>query len=179
MADGLNPRRVSIAAGMVFSLTGLSTALGAPLVGRLTRFNPRKVLWAGVIAAGIISGCQGLAQNLFLLGLERFLAGFAYAVVLVVGNLAIAQGAPESQRGQVFGVLNAVSSLGAIIGPMLGGFVADSLGVRSSFFLSGALFLAALPLLGPGEGRRTLSSPASNGTAAPAGKDHESATLAK
>lgn len=179
MADGLNPRRVAIAAGMVFSLTGLSTALGAPLVGRLRCLNPRKALWAGVIAAGVISGCQGLAQNLFLLGFERFLAGFAYAVVLVVGNVAIARSAPEAQRGQVFGVLNAVSSLGTIIGPMLGGLIADSFGVRSSFFLSGALFLAALPLLSPGERRRTLTSPGPNGTAAPAGEDHEPANHAK
>ena len=146
----LAQRETALVAGVIFSLTGISTALGAPLVGRIKGYDYRRLLGAGLIIATILGIMQGLTGQIYLLGLERFVFGFANAAVIVSGNVLIAQSSPENMRGQVFGVLNAVSSLGAILGPILGGYVAGWLGIPSSFFLSGLLFAAALPLVQPG-----------------------------
>lgn len=138
---------VALVTGILFSLAGVSTALGAPLIGRIRRIDHLQAMRLGLLAAAALSGLQGLAGRVWLLGLERFLFGFANAAVLVSGNVLIAQGSPEHLRGQVFGTLNAVSSLGTILGPILGGYAAKGLGVPSSFYLSGLLFLAGLFIL--------------------------------
>ena len=142
-------REVALAAGVIFSLTGLSTALGAPLVGRVKRWNHCQVLGMGLVAAGILHGLQGITNRIELLGLERFLFGFANASILVSGNILIAQSAPEDKRGQVFGVLNSVASLGSILGPILGGYAAGKFGIPSSFYLSSLLFLMSIFLVMP------------------------------
>lgn len=152
LAKRLDQRQVTLATGIVFSLTGVSTALGAPLLGRIKRLDYRWSLKLGLVAAAILGGFQGFTRDLYLLGIERFLFGFANAAIIVSGNVIIAQSAPEGARGQVFGVLNGVASLGSVLGPLLGGYVASGFGSAGPFFLSGLLFLAGLPLVGGGTG---------------------------
>jgi len=104
-------------------------------------------LRVGLILACLLHALQGLTGRIELLILERFCFGFANAAILVTGNVLIAQGAPEDRRGQVFGLLNAISSLGSIIGPLLGGYIAGRYGLASPFFLSALLFAAGLFLI--------------------------------
>lgn len=146
LAQRMGGRDVALIAGLVFSVTGLSTALGAPLIGRL-HLDQRRVLRMGLILACLLHALQGLTGRIDLLIVERFFFGFANAAILVTGNVLIAQGAPEDRRGQVFGLLNAISSLGSIIGPLLGGYIAGRCGLASPFYLSALLFAAGFFLI--------------------------------
>jgi len=146
LARGLDRQRIPLVTGVLFSLAGVSMAIGAPVFGRMKRLDYHQALRLGLFVAAILGGLQGVTKTIPLLGLERFLFGFANAAVMVSGNVLIAQSAPEHLRGQVFGVLNGIASLGTVLGPLLGGYTAKGFGVASPFFLSGLLFLAGLPL---------------------------------
>lgn len=159
LSAALPARQIPLVTGAIFSLAGLSTALGAPIFGRVRRLTQGQILLLGLLAAALLGGIQGLVKDIWLLGGTRFLFGFANAAIVVAGNVLLAQRAPEGNRGQVFGVLNGVSSLGSILGPLLGGYTAKYLGLAGPFYLSGLLFAAGLPLVGRGLGARlSLSS---------------------
>ena len=152
MIADLAGKNAALLTGVIFSLAGISTALGAPLLGRIKGIDYRGALWSGLIAASVLSGVQGLTSALWLLGLVRFLFGFANAGILVSGNVLIARYAPRDARGQVFGVLNGVSAIGSVVGPLLGGYIGQIWSPAGAFFVSGLIFLCCLPLLARGAG---------------------------
>jgi DHA1 family multidrug resistance protein-like MFS transporter len=55
----------------------------------------------------------------------------------------VASSAPSERRGFALGVLQMAFYLGASVGPLLGGFVADTLGYRAAFFVTGGLLFLA------------------------------------
>jgi len=83
-------------------------------------------------------------------------SGFMRAIVLVANAVGLVQDVPESKvrRGLASGVYNAAGDLGNILGPSIGGFIAQATGVASVFvvgtvgsmglFLLGVLFVKRL-----------------------------------
>jgi DHA1 family multidrug resistance protein-like MFS transporter len=136
--------RVALVTGTVYSLLGVSMALGAVLVGRrVSRWGAERVLRGSFLAAAALFVLQGLAPSVPALAGFRFLSGFAVAGLTVAGNLLVAQTAPPENRGMAFGVLNALTAIGGVAGPLLGGVMGDQLGLASPFFGSAVLFALA------------------------------------
>jgi DHA1 family multidrug resistance protein-like MFS transporter len=128
--------------GMLFSLTGLTLALGSFLFGRV-KADYLRMLLAGLFISGGLCVLQGLALSVLTFGVLRFLFGFANAAVSVGGNVLITEHSVPETRGRVFGVLNAFTSFGAVVGPLAGGFMSEQLGTASSFHGCAALFIFA------------------------------------
>lgn len=141
--------RVALVTGAVYSLMGVSMALGATAIGRqVNRWGAERAFRASLVLAAVLFVFQGLAQTVSALAGIRFLAGFSLAAITVAGNLLVAQAASPENRGMAFGVLNSVSSIGGVAGPVLGGVMGDHLGLASPFFGSAALLgLAAVGLM--------------------------------
>lgn len=145
---GLVHQRVALITGTVYSLMGVSMAVGAALIGRrLGRWGGEPVFLWSFVAAAVLFALQGLAGSIPVLAGFRFLAGFAVAALTVAGNFLVAQAARPESRGVAFGVLNSLTSLGGVAGPLLGGVMGDRLGLASPFFGGAGLFaVAALAL---------------------------------
>lgn len=81
-------------------------------------------------------------------------SGLMRAVVIVANAVGLVQDVPESRvrRGLASGVYNAAGDLGNILGPSIGGFIAQAAGVASVFVIgslgSTALFFLGVLLLG-------------------------------
>lgn len=129
--------------GVLVSLTGISLALGSPLVSRITRFSYDALLLAGLLFSGALCVLHGITASILILGLARLLFGFANALVNVSCNVLITQSAAKDMIGRVFGVLNAFTNLGAVIGPLIGGVMGEQFGYASSFYGCAALFFLA------------------------------------
>ncbi len=75
-------------------------------------------------------------------------AGYTWSYISISTSSIISHRAPPEKRGSLIGAYNLVSSLGAIIGNILSGFVVEALGFTSDFALASSLILLALvPIL--------------------------------
>jgi len=59
----------------------------------------------------------------------------------------LTHGVPGGRHGVSVGLRNAVVRLGSIVTPALMGFIAEAQGLAQSFYLVGAIYLAAVALL--------------------------------
>lgn len=134
---------VEIVTGIIFSVMGISLALGSPMVCRITKVSYQTILFFGLGVSGLLNIVQGFTNSIWALGVERFLYGFAIASINVSGNVLITKCADQEIRGRVFGILNAFTATGAVFGPLIGGFMGESLGNASAFHGSAVFFFLA------------------------------------
>jgi MFS family permease len=78
-----------------------------------------------------------------------FLAGYTWAYIGISTTSIISRSSPPKERGALIGTYNMISSLGAITGNFLSGFLTEAFGFTSDFSISTILLLISiLPLLG-------------------------------
>ncbi|AHH97255.1 Major facilitator superfamily (MFS_1) transporter [Kutzneria albida DSM 43870] len=115
--------------------------------GRLSDIlGRRKVLYAGTALFGLASLGAGLAPNIPLLVVFRFLQGASCAVLYTSSSTIVSNAFPESQRGKAIGTLFAVNGIGLAIGPMLGGLIVGALNWHWVFLVNVPLVVIALAI---------------------------------
>jgi DHA2 family multidrug resistance protein len=123
-----------IAWTMTFNI--LATAVATPLTGWLTSQFGRRNLLAGSVAIFAISTyfC-GAATSLEWLIFWRVVQGVAGAPLPPVGQAVILNIFPKRQHGTVVGLYGVGVVMGAFIGPMVGGVMAEVYTWRYAFYL--------------------------------------------
>lgn len=110
------------------------------------RFGRRGMLIVGVSLFAAASALCAAAPNFPWLLVARAIQGTAAALVLPT-SLAILGSAFEGEaRGRAVGTWSAASAAAAAIGPVLGGWLIDTLGWREIFLLNIPLAIAAIGL---------------------------------
>lgn len=128
-----------------FSLTYLSKALVSPLWGKLADLKGRKLMClraSGVMTFTILM--VGLSPNVWFLLFFRALQG-AFSGYINNANALMSVSAPVKIRGQVMSKLITGDISGTLVGPLIGGVLATSVGYRGSFFVTS--FLMAIVFL--------------------------------
>ncbi|NPV54008.1 MAG: MFS transporter [Firmicutes bacterium] len=148
--DQMVTNNVEMITGVIFSLVGISTAIGAPLASRMPHARYPAALEGALIAGGVLTALQAFTRSALTLGLLRFLFGFVNAAISVTANVLIAYASPKEARGRAYGVLNSVTAVGAVVGPLMGGFLGERFGLASSFYGSGVLLGVAGMLVASG-----------------------------
>src|SRR5207302_3760045 len=98
----------------------------------------------GLIGFGVTSVLCGVAPNMELLVLFRILQGAAGAL-LVPGSLALlTANFSGEEQGRAFGIWAGASGATTILGPVVGGFLVDSISWRAAFLVNVPLTLPAL-----------------------------------
>jgi len=141
-------QEVRVWSGVVFSAHAVTMAIFGPIWGALSDRYGRKVMVERAMFGGaLLIGLMGLAQNVQQLVLLRILQG-ALTGTVTAANALVATSAPRDHAGYALGMLQIAIYVGASAGPLLGGLVADSLGYRVAFWITGVLlFLAGLGVL--------------------------------
>ncbi|MFC4292309.1 MFS transporter [Sphingorhabdus arenilitoris] len=99
-------------------------ALG-PLVGNLgDRFGRRPVFLVSLFAFGFDFLLMGMAQSIVWLFIGRAIAG-GLGAIFGPANAAMADLSDEKDRAASFGMVGAAFGIGFIIGPAIGGLIAD------------------------------------------------------
>jgi DHA1 family tetracycline resistance protein-like MFS transporter len=137
----LSLESASRVSGWMLAVFALAQFFAGPVMGSIgDRFGRRPVLIAAMVAFGLDYLLMAAAPTLAWLFVGRAIAGIAGATFGPAGAV-IADVTPPEKRAAVYGILGAAFGTGFIIGPALGGLVADW-GVRAPFVIAAVLALA-------------------------------------
>lgn len=128
--------------GIVFSITFLFSAIASPFWGGLADRKGRKLmLLRSALGMAIVMLLMGLAQNIWQFLILRALLGVLGGFI-PNANALIATQVPRNKSGWALGTLSTGGVSGALLGPLAGGLLADSYGLRPVFFITATvLFL--------------------------------------
>lgn len=128
---------------VAFGATFFGTAITAPLWGRLAdRIGRKPMLVRAAIGMAIVMSLIGLARDVTDLVALRLIAGliggYASASIVMIGSQV-----PREKAGWALGVLSTGALSGNLIGPLVGGFLPQWVGIRGTFFVGGAMIAVA------------------------------------
>jgi len=119
----------------------LGFAIMAPIWGMLAdRYGRKLMVMRATFAGAILMVLMVFVTNVQQLVLLRILHGGFTGTIAAATTLVVSI-VPKQYSGVAFGSLQTAVYLGTSLGPLLGGIAADSLGYRSSFWVTGALLL--------------------------------------
>ncbi len=137
------PENLATMAGAVFAITGFSSLLTAPYWGKRGGYiGYKKTLAITLLGTGISYAPQGLVTQVYQLLFLRFVQGLFVGGVFPALYTLTSLNTPEERRGGIMGITRSGLLLGNVIGPISGGFLAASLGMRPLFFFTAALLIA-------------------------------------
>lgn len=129
--------------GIAFGITFIVSAIFSPIWGLAAdRFGRKPMLLRASLGMAIVISCMGFAPNVYVLIALRLLQGTITGYSTACTTL-IATQTDKEHAGYALGTLSTASIAGALLGPTIGGFIAESLGLQSSFFVTGGLMLVA------------------------------------
>jgi len=117
-----------------------------PIWGGLSdRIGRKPILLIGISGYAITMIWFGLANTLWMLFAARILSGVLSSATAPTTMAFIGDSTPENERGGGMGLLGAAGGIGTIVGPVLGGFLADE-SLSTPFFLAAGLSILSLLL---------------------------------
>ncbi|MGI4816259.1 MAG: MFS transporter [Janthinobacterium lividum] len=125
--------------GYAFGSTFLTAAFVSPLWGRLADTYGRKpmLLRAG-LGMAVIMSLMGLVRTPLELVALRLVMG-AVAGYVTAAITLVATRTPREHAGWALGTLYTGVVGGNLLGPLLGGWLAETIGLRHTFFVTGGL----------------------------------------
>jgi len=129
--------------GIAFGITFIMSAVFSPIWGHAADIYGRKpMLLRASLGTAIVIFSMGFAQNVYVLILLRLLHG-AITGYGTACNTLIATQTDRAHAGWALGTLSTASITGSLVGPMIGGFIAENLGLQNVFFITGGLMFIA------------------------------------
>src|SRR5438552_4301314 len=136
---------IATLAGIAFSITGLANVISAPLLGnRSDRIGYRRVLLICLAGGALMTLPQAFTDNYWLFTAERFGVGLFIGGLLPTANAMVGRLVSRADRGAVYGMTSSAMFLGNSLGPLMGGAIAASFGLRWVFLLTAAVMAANL-----------------------------------
>jgi MFS family permease len=134
--------------GLLIASTSLARVLLDIPAGMVSdRLGVRRFMVAGLMIVSLSAVISGSAIDYWMLLFGLVLQGIGSAIYLTVSYIAIGRVVPRPRRGRRMSLYISLQFLGASTGPVLGGVVAQFLGLNVPFFLYSALVLISAPVL--------------------------------
>ncbi|MEM6160529.1 multidrug efflux MFS transporter [Erwinia sp. P6884] len=129
--------------GLIFSVTFMISAIVSPMWGSLADRKGRKLmLLRASLGMGLVIFLQAFVTNVWQLFLLRALMGLTSGYIPNAMALVAAQ-VPRDRSGWALSMVSTAQICGVIMGPLMGGFLADWVGLRAVFLITSALLLTS------------------------------------
>src|SRR5688500_14294601 len=138
---------VALWSGLSLGVTPAMTALLAPFWGRLSdRFGRKIMVERSLVSFIFLMGGMAYvteAWHVFALrAVQGLFAGYG-ALALTMA----AESAPRDKTAYAIGIVQSAQRLGPALGPIIGGLVAQVVGLRNAFLVTSAFYVVALVLV--------------------------------
>ncbi|MFD2671096.1 MFS transporter [Marinicrinis sediminis] len=138
-----NPDDAAVWAGIIFAANFLTAFLFQPLWGKVADMYGRKLM---ILRSGfgmaIVMTLMGFSTAPWHLLLLRLLNGMISGFMPAATSLVSAN-TPKEHMGFAMGLLQSGAIAGTIMGPFIGGLMAEWIGFRAIFYITGTLLFAA------------------------------------
>jgi len=135
--------------GLLVAAFSFSQLICSPIAGRLSdTWGRKKMIVSGMIIFAVSEWLFGIANDPTLLFAARMLGGIGAAFIMPAVMAYTADITSDEERGKGMGYINAAITTGFIIGPGIGGYIAE-FGIRVPFYAAGiaAAIAAVITLL--------------------------------
>ncbi|MEG0285089.1 MAG: multidrug efflux MFS transporter [Vagococcus sp.] len=133
--------KIEFYAGLSISVTALSAAIFSPIWGSLADRRGRKLMMIRAAAGMTLTmGSLAFVPNVFWLLVMRFFNG-VLAGYIPNATAMIASQAPRDKNGWALGTLATGAVAGNLIGPSIGGILAETVGIQNVFLVTGTILL--------------------------------------
>ncbi|SFI73454.1 MFS transporter [Brevibacillus centrosporus] len=123
-------------AGYLIAALGLTQFIFSPIAGEWSDKYGRKIMIVSGLTLFTISNLLfAVAEHISMLYISRLIGGIGAAFMIPSMLAYVADITTEEKRGKGLGLLGAAMSLGFVIGPGIGGFLAE-LGLRMPLYVS-------------------------------------------
>jgi DHA1 family multidrug resistance protein-like MFS transporter len=140
-------RAVAIWSGLSLGVTPAVTAAMAPVWARLAeRYGRKMMVGRSLISFMVIMGALAFVRAPWQVFVLRAIQGFFAGYGPIALTMA-AESAPPEQMATAIGWVQTAQRLGPALGPVIGGTLAQSVGLRGAFLVSAAVYLAAFLLV--------------------------------
>lgn len=134
------------AAGYLVAAFGAAQFLFSPIGGRLSdKYGRKKLILGGLFLTVISDFIFAVSHVLLELYIARFIGGIGLGLMVPSVLAYVADMTTKETRAKGMGYLSASMNLGMVLGPGIGGIVAQ-LGIRVPYFFASALGLVATVL---------------------------------
>ena len=138
-----DPRQAALWAGFVAGGAGVSMAIFSPIWGTLAdRFSRKLMLQRALLGGMVTLVLMGFAQSAAQLLLLRVIQG-SLGGTTTAANTLVASITPREHLGRALGAMQMSIFAGSTVGPFVGGVLADTLGFRTAFIATSAVFIFA------------------------------------
>lgn len=129
--------------GYMFAAFAAAQFVSSPLTGRaVDRIGRKPVLISGLALFGASQLMFGMATSVVWLFAARILGGISSSMIMPSVTAFIADVTTKERRAQALGYMSASMNTGFIVGPGIGGLLAE-FGTRVPFFVAGTLGIVA------------------------------------
>ena len=133
------PEAMSLWSGLATGATYIIVCLAAPFWGRIADKRGRKITLMrssfGMALCNILIAFQTTPEGVVLIRLIQGLVSGFYSASITL----IASESPIERTGWALGLLASANLAGSLIGPLLGGYIADTVGIRNDFIIVGII----------------------------------------
>jgi DHA1 family multidrug resistance protein-like MFS transporter len=131
--------------GLAFSVTGMAGVLAVPVLGRRSDvIGYRTVLLICLFGAALFTAPQAVPRGYWAFVAERFGLGLFVGGILPAANSLIGRLTTVTSRGFVYGMVSSAYFVGNTLGPLTGGTIAATVGIRFVFVVTAAFLLINL-----------------------------------
>ncbi len=129
--------------GIAYGMTFILMAALSPVWGKAAdKYGRKPMLLRASLGMAVVITAMGFVHSVYqLVGLRLLqgtISGFYSASITLVATQT-----PKERSGWALGTLSTGAVAGMLLGPLLGGYLSELMGIRSVFFAIGALLLIA------------------------------------
>lgn len=136
------------AAALIVALRGIGQLVfDMPAGVAVSKWGDKGTMVAGTAIIGVVAIGASLSQTPFVLGIFIFLMGGGWSFWQIARLAYVSEVAPVESRGRALSMTGGMNRIGNFVGPVIGGFLAEYLGMESAFYAQAVVGIAAAAMM--------------------------------